>query len=267
MKSQPYSETGKFVEGLKAAGHNSTKGDGHPYSEYVPKHVRDSWKSLFSKQLYGIGKDILYGNNLLLRYGFTRQRPPAPDLGSSQYSLADRDDRIILWGFGMVFATGNDGLFLWRHEFEPKLLDASLLPSNIWAPEQLPECAVPETPDETLLTLRLLVKSVRWLEGYEKWIVSTCGQSYRGMSLRAPNSSGASSVCLDQKWSELGGKFEKILENSEPAQGRGVIEPEPARPGPAPTSAIPKKTCGACGESYPEDVRFCPSCGWEDLPC
>ena len=45
----------------------------------------------------------------------------------------------------MIFATGNNGLFLWRHEFEPKLLDVNLLPSNVWAPDQLTQLTIPKT--------------------------------------------------------------------------------------------------------------------------
>ena len=40
--------------------------------------------------------------------------------GTSQYSITEQDDQIILWVFGMLFATKNNGLFLWRHEFKPK---------------------------------------------------------------------------------------------------------------------------------------------------
>ena len=76
-----------------------------------------------------------------------------------------------------------------------------------------------------------------------------------------------SSACLDQKWSKLNEKFEKILKNSEPEQNYDdTIDLEPVQPNFEQPSVIPKNTCGACGENYPEDVKFCPSCNWEDLP-
>jgi len=268
MESQPYSITGKFVENLKTSNQNSvTEKDGDIYSKYVPKFIQKNWKSLFSKQLYGLGKDILHTNNLLLQYGFTKKRPPVPSQGSSQYSLTDQNDKIIMWGFGMIFATGNNGLFLWRHEFVPKLLSVDSLPSHIWEPQQISECRTPKTSDEILLMLQLLVKSMKWLENYEKWISSTCGESYREKSLQSPNSSVASSVCLDQKWIELNEKFEKILKNSQSKQNYDVIESEPVQPNFEQPTVIPKNTCAACGENYPEDVKFCPSCNWENLPC
>lgn len=264
MENQPYSITGKFVEDLKTR-QNSAKDN--PYSKYIPKYIQKNWQRLFSKQLYGIGKDILYGNNLLLQYGFTKQRSPVPNQGSNQYSLTEQNDQIILWGFGMVFVTGNNGLFLWRHEFEPKLFDVNLLPSHVWAPDQLPQRTIPQTSDEKHLMLQLLVKSIKWLELYENWIITTCGESYRTESLQTQKSSKKSSVCLEGKWSELHKKFRKILKNHELKQNSSIHKPEPIHTDLDRLSVTPKKTCGACGDSYPEDVQFCPSCNWEALPC
>ena len=76
-----------------------------------------------------------------------------------------------------------------------------------------------------------------------------------------------SSVYLDQKWSELNEKFEKILKNSEPEQDEAIIETEPVQPNFEQPFSNPEDTCGACGENYPEDMKFCPSCSWEELPC
>lgn len=271
MKNPHYSKTGRFVEDLKSR-QDSAK-ENYPYSKYVPKYIQKNWKSLFSKQLYGIGKDILYENNLLIQYGFTKQIPPASEQGSSQYSLTDKNGQIILWGFGMIFAKGSNGVFLWRHEFEPKLLDVNLLPSNVWEPGQLPQLTIPNTSNERHLMLQLLVSSIKWLERYENWVMDMCGESYRNRSLQSPSSSNMPSVRLDQKWSEINEKFEKILKKSDLGKISDDTEPEhplPNQPKPANLprhSVIPKNTCGACGENYPEDIKFCPSCNWEDLPC
>ena len=118
MKPRPYSITGKFVEKLKAPKQDSTEEENSQiYSEYVPKYIQKDWQRFFTKQIYAFGKDILYERNLLLEYGFTKQKPPGDGPGTSQYSLTEQDDKIILWGFGMIFATKNDAVFLWRHEF------------------------------------------------------------------------------------------------------------------------------------------------------
>ena len=155
----------------------------HLDSIHIPKSLQKEWKKLFTRQLYCIGKDIKRKDNLLLQYGFTRQRPPNPDKGSSQYSFTEQNFQVIMWGFGMVFAAKNDdGLFLWRHEFEPKFLKVNSLLPNLWDPDQLPRRTIPKTPEETLLMLQLLIESMRWLESYEEWVLATCGQSYRNKS-------------------------------------------------------------------------------------
>lgn len=226
----------------------------------VPKYLQDEWKGLFTKQLYCMGRDIRHEDNLLLRYGFTRQRPPNPDDGSSQYSFAEHGERVVLWGFGMLFAAGDRGLFLWRHEFEPKLVGAGALLPNIWDPDQLPRRTMPGTPEETRLMLRLLVRSTRWLEGYENWILATCGQAYRDESIRDRYSPG--SRRLDERWRALSEEFEGILR-----PGREPDRDEPGAPSSKQHAQDGKRVCGPCGDMYPADGDFCPSCGWEGLPC
>ena len=85
MKTKPFSITGEYVEKLKSTEQISTEEDALSYSKYIPKYVQKNWKKIFSKQIYGFGKDILYNKNLLIEYGFTKQRPPIPEQGTSQY--------------------------------------------------------------------------------------------------------------------------------------------------------------------------------------
>ena len=267
MGTRAFSVTGKFVEKLKANKQNSVKEeDNQSYSEYIPKYVQKDWQRFFTKQIYAFGKDILYEKNLLAEYGFTKQSAPIPKQGTSQYSLTEQDDQIILFGFGMIFATKNDAVFLWRHEFIPKLLDANSIPSHIWEPNQISHCTIPKTSDEKLLMLKLLVKSIKWLERYEKWVLTTCGQTYRDKSLDGQYLSPP--VRLDKKWSELSEKFPKILQTFEPPEqdyAAGALEPLETNL--TQQSQKTKKVCGACGDSWPEEVSFCPSCGWDGLPC
>ena len=281
MKTKPFSITGEYVEKLKSIEKNSTEAeDIISYSEYIPKYVQKNWKTLFSKQIYGFGKDILYNKNLLIEYGFTKQRPPIPEQGTSQYSITEQNDQIILWGFGMVFATKNTGLFLWRHQFKPKLINVNLIPSHLWEPKQLQQqSTIPKTSDEKLLMLQLLIKSMKWLEKYEKWVLAICGKTYRDKLLQEQYPRHTSAIQLDEKWSELSEKFTKILKTFEPEQNYDEVESKPIQPdveqpsqsiiqpNPKPPSQNAKKVCGACGENYPEEVSFCPSCMWEDFAC
>ena len=177
----------------------------------VPKNLQNKWKKLFTSQLFCIGIDIHHKENLLLEYGFARERPPNPDEGSSQYSFTKQDKLVVMWGFGMLFATKNDGLFLWRHEFEPKFIKANLLLSNTWSPDQLPQRTIPKTPEEIRHILHMLVESIKWLEDYENWIYSTCGESYRDDILREKRTPKIPYNRLNEGWHDLFEKFSDIL--------------------------------------------------------
>ena len=181
----------------------------------IPKNIQIEWSRLFTKQLYGIGKDILHKDNLLLQYGGSIKRPPNSNEGSSQYSFIDKSGKIILWGFGIMCATKNEGLFLGRHAFGPKLLKADSLLSNIWEPDQISHGILPKTTEETLRMLQLLVKSINWLERYENWVLSICGEPYRNESLQGMHPSGVRHIRLDKKWSELSEKFTKIIREND----------------------------------------------------
>ena len=104
-ENQPYSKTGKFVENLKTT-QTSSDDDIELYSKYTKIYSKELEKYFFKKQLFGIGKDIMYTNNLLIQYGFTKQRPPIPEQGSSQYSLTDKNDTILV-GFW-------NGICIWK---------------------------------------------------------------------------------------------------------------------------------------------------------
>ena len=155
--------------------------------------------AIIFKALYSIGKDILHKDNLLLQYGFTKQRPPTRDKGSSQYSFSDKTNQIILWGFGMICATKNDGLFLNRQTFEPKLLKINSLLSNLLESAQIQQYTIPKIKKETLAMLQLLIKSMKWLENHESWVLARCGPSYHNKSLKDIISRNALPICLDKK--------------------------------------------------------------------
>ena len=185
------------------------------YSIHIPKNIQIEWSRLFTKQLYGIGKDILHKDNLLLQYGGIRKRPSNSNEGSSQYSFMDKTGKVILWGFGMMCATKNEGLFLGRHAFGPKLLKVDSLLPNIWEPDQISHGTLPKTTEEILLMLQLLVKSIKWIEHYENWVLSICGEAYRNESLQGVRSHGVPHIRLDKKWSELSERFTKILREND----------------------------------------------------
>lgn len=133
--------------------------------------------NLFNQQMWCWGTDVRReAGNLLLAYGFHRQRPPANKKGASMYSLElATGAQIKLWGFGMFYSKDEEnGLFLKRLEFIPRLLSKTMIANRaIWNQEQLPPLRKPRTGDEIEKTIDLLSQSLTWIGTYETWVWQT----------------------------------------------------------------------------------------------
>ena len=111
-----------------------------------------------------------------------------------------------------------------------KIINVNSIPSHLWEPSQLQQkSTIPKTTDEIFLMLELLVKSMKWLEKYEKWMLKICGDKYRNESLQGQYSSKASAVKLDEKWSELSTRFTE-LKTFEPEQNFEQVKSNPIQP-------------------------------------
>jgi hypothetical protein len=71
----------------------------------LPEPVRRHGAELLHLQCWLWGCDIRRaGGNLLLEYGFSRQRPPSGAVGSSAYLMAlESGTHVVLWGFGAFY--------------------------------------------------------------------------------------------------------------------------------------------------------------------
>jgi len=139
----------------------------------LPRSIRKSGQCLFNQQLWCWGADVRReAGNLLLAYGFHRQRPPANQQGGSMYSLQLTDGTYIyLWGFGLLYGKdAEEALFLKRSDFIPRLLPKRMISSTIWKPEQLPRVRKPRTLNEIELAITLLSQSLHWISDYETWV-------------------------------------------------------------------------------------------------
>src|SRR5689334_2275112 len=90
--------------------------------------------ALFHQQMWCWGCDIRRPEgNLLLMYGFERERPPEGVHGSSSYFLHTPTERgIRLWGFGLFFTQqGQGSLFLQRYGFAPRWRSQTTLPTKV----------------------------------------------------------------------------------------------------------------------------------------
>lgn len=153
----------------------------------IPVDVQKAATALLHQQMWCWGYDIRHTEgNVLLRYTFTRQRPPDPALGSSRYTLyGEQGQHITLWGFGVWYARAEvGGIFLQRYGFSPRLTSTIESPASIWTPHDLPPLRVPTLCKEGHTTLVLLSSLLSWMSGYEQWIQENLGGAYRKCSLK-----------------------------------------------------------------------------------
>jgi hypothetical protein len=143
--------------------------------------------ALFHQQMWCWGYDIRRPEgNLLLTYGFKRERPPEGVHGSSAYILHTPERReITLWGFGLFLAQDRQGsLFLPRYGFLPRWSSLTPFPANVWTLAQLPPMIFPQTEKEVLCVRRLFTDLLLEISRYEQWIRETQGEGYRESCIR-----------------------------------------------------------------------------------
>ncbi len=153
--------------------------------------------------------------NVLLQYGFTRHRQPPDTMptGCSAYQIQpDKEQEIVLWGFGVFYGEAErGGLYLRRYGFLPKLLRTSKLSLPIWTSEQLPPRQTPRQPGEILRLLELLQQTLRFIARYEEWVVQQCGLAYRQQCLRVWERETIAAEEMLPRWRALQQHCEIIL--------------------------------------------------------
>lgn len=148
----------------------------------LPARVRQRGAELLHLQCWLWGCDIRRTEgNLLLEYGFSRQRPSAGSAGSSAYLLSTEPDAaIVLWGFGAFCGNPADGgIYLKRYEFAPlyiPTLDTQRLP---WLPDQVRPATLPPSSHVHQRMRSYFVTLLEWIARYEMWVLETCGLAYR----------------------------------------------------------------------------------------
>ncbi len=148
----------------------------------LPARLRQRGAELLHLQCWLWGCDIRRPEgNLLLEYGFSRQRPPVGAAGSSAYmKTTDADMVIVLWGFGAFCGSpANGGVYLKRYEFTPQYIpriDTRRLP---WLPDQMRVTVIPRETDVQQRMRRQFVALLEWIAQYETWVRDSCGIEYR----------------------------------------------------------------------------------------
>ncbi len=155
--------------------------DSSPYFQALIK-VKRFAEILLHQQLWCFGQDIkIPENNLLIRYGLERIRPPYRTSGSTSYIVRiDGEISLILWGFGIYYGYGNNkGVYLGRYDFYPKLIGEKPLNLPVWSPSALPEFISPANKIEWEYSFWLMSELFDWIARYEEWVKRVMGGSYR----------------------------------------------------------------------------------------
>jgi hypothetical protein len=172
--------------------------------------------SLYDQQLWCWGYDIRQRGNLLLRYGFAQYRQDK-SCGGTTYTLQMPGDTVLrLWGGNLVFYKAELGaLHLKRYEFEPRLMPVQYELSYA-TPEQ---SAFAQTAEECMNAAHLAGECMRWIAGYERWVIETAGWAHRQAAVQAWKQNAVFLIAAEQMaalWDESADAVTAYLMPSNP---------------------------------------------------
>ena len=169
---------------------------------------------LLHQQLWFFGNDIKIPNkNLLVNYGFDQVRPPKYISGSTNYVCRTGEATLVLWGFGVFLSErNNQGVYIGRYNFYPRLIKDELLNFPICAPSNLSEMKYPESVEEWEYCFRLISEFFEWIASYELWVNWIMGGSYRKTCLKDWDQSIVSGDEMSWAWNKVADFFSKNLE-------------------------------------------------------
>lgn len=136
---------------------------------------------LIETQMWCFGADIRRSEgNLLIEFGFVRDRPPEGISGSTSYRIHWEGLDVTLWGFSALFSQEELGsLTFKRHEWEPRWTSMKIAPQNLWQAGAMPRLGTPCGVGEWKSARALLRRAVDFLVHYEQAIDTKLGPVYR----------------------------------------------------------------------------------------
>lgn len=162
-------------------------------------------ESLMHHQCWLFGRDIFHPQgNLLIRYGFERFGKPPNETGSNCYRLRRADkSEINLWGWGVFYGQGKDGIFIKRYEFCPRLFSVGHLKIPVFKSENLPPSRLPREDFQIKAARSLTLGFIEWVLNYEDWVAKTCGKTWRQKCLREWSNAELNSRQIRAGWKKL----------------------------------------------------------------
>ncbi|WPB81038.1 hypothetical protein KYC5002_18125 [Archangium violaceum] len=178
----------------------------------LPQDVRRDGERLFNVSMWCIGRDVTHADNLLLRHGFTRERMPAGQQGTSAYSGAlPGGGALTLWGFGALCRVCGESIYVPRDGFSPVLVEESRVTWPVFQAAGLGSPRAPTTPCEQSAARAAVSVLARWMAGYEEWVLGLMGSGWRHECLAArAKASPVSAESLAVEWRRLAGRVEAL---------------------------------------------------------
>jgi hypothetical protein len=188
---------------------------------------QDFWqlgKFLLHQQCWCWGRDVRCKHgNLLLTFGFDRQRPERPELGNSRYALEQTDGpSIYLWAFGLlVTLPGEGGIYIGRYCFVPCWVPDGMPLHRAWRAESFARQRPPLTRQQIRIARQLLRWTLRFLASYEVWVLAHYGVAWRRESLREWHEPAILPERMSEEWRRLSWH----IPEPPPLLPAGVLEP------------------------------------------
>lgn len=203
MKVSEATETARGTSLLPSAQAISTS---HQWN--FGRKSRRAMCSCVETQMWCFGADIRYPHgNLLLEFGFQRERPPEGISGSSAYRITYDGTFCNLWGFSILFSQRELGtLQLRRHDWEPRWDTQQLNLPSLWQATALPRLGRPKGLHDWERARELLRRGLDFLAHYELWIEERRGTTYRE-KVKSTHPNARRSVfmgSLSSEWRRLG---------------------------------------------------------------
>lgn len=147
----------------------------------IPRPVRNFGLKLLAQQLWCWGRDIERSSgNLLTQFGLRQHRYSGSEDRSTCYRFDDENLSVCLWGFGLFYGcAGLGGLFLGRFDFCPQWSPVDSLSKGTHRVADLPPFGRPSGLEQWRCAHRLWPSMLEWVSGYENWVRSEAGVSYR----------------------------------------------------------------------------------------
>ncbi|MFZ1398459.1 MAG: hypothetical protein WAS33_16265 [Candidatus Promineifilaceae bacterium] len=182
------------------------------YWIHYPADYKKQIKPLLHQQMWLFGRDIhCPEGNLLYQCQFSHQRDESR--GGSMYTRWEAERQIVLWGWGIWLGqAGLGGIFVNRYRAKPQFTAVPSLRQTIHREEGLPRLAYRVGSEAQAEAMRQMwADLLRWLAGYEAWVLEGYGRSWRQSALKPFNHAVTKLAAVDQ----LASQWQTLAEQSQ----------------------------------------------------